>query len=139
MKYLLDVNALVALGVLQHEFHSRTANWIHALTIAQPAPEPSSELLTCSITELGFVRVLAQVSQYGLTLGQAQSLLLRVKTQSIVKFRFISDGHDLSQLPRWVKNPKQLTDGHLAALAKAHGGVLATLDTKIPRAFLIPN
>jgi uncharacterized protein len=135
MKYLLDVNALVALGVLQHEFHSRTANWLHTLTSGQP----SSELLTCSITELGFVRVLAQVSQYGLTLGQAQSLLLQVKTQSIVRFRFISDGHDVSQLPRWVKNPKQLTDGHLAALAKAHGGVLATLDTKIPRAFLIPD
>jgi len=135
VKYLLDVNALVALGVLQHEFHLRTANWIRALTSAQPA----SELLTCSIAELGFLRVLAQVSQYGLTLGQAQSLLLQVKTQSIVRFRFISDGHDVSQLPRWVKNPKQLTDGHLAALAKAHGGVLATLDTRIPRAFLIPN
>lgn len=133
------MNALVALSILQHEFHSRTANWIRALTSAQPSSELSSELLTCSITELGFVRVLAQVSQYGLTLGQAQSLLLQVKTQSIVRFRFISDGHDVSKLPRWVKIPKQLADGHLAALAKAHGGVLATLDTKIPRAFLIPN
>jgi len=134
VKYLLDVNTLVALGVLQHEFHSRTAHWVRSL----PSDE-HSELLTCSITELGFVRVLAQVSQYSLTLAQARSLLLQVKAQSIAKFTFISDGHDISQLPTWVKNPKQLTDGHLFALAKAHGAFLATLDTKIPRAFLIPK
>ena len=32
MRYLLDVNALVALGFLQHEFHERVAHW--ALSIA---------------------------------------------------------------------------------------------------------
>ena len=31
MKYLLDVNGLVALGFLQHEFHERVASWVHAL------------------------------------------------------------------------------------------------------------
>jgi len=29
MKYLLDVNGLVALGFLQHEFHERVASWVH--------------------------------------------------------------------------------------------------------------
>jgi len=33
---------------------------------------------------------------------------------------------------------KQTTDGHLAQLAKAKGAVLATLDGKIPGAYLIP-
>ena len=28
MKYLLDVNALVALGFLQHQFHERVAAWV---------------------------------------------------------------------------------------------------------------
>ena len=28
MRYLLDVNALVALGFLQHEFHERVAGWV---------------------------------------------------------------------------------------------------------------
>jgi len=55
MKYLLDVNGLVALGFLQHEFHERVASWVHTL-----ASRGVPELATCSITELGFVRVLAQ-------------------------------------------------------------------------------
>jgi hypothetical protein len=30
MKYLLDVNALVALGLIHHEFHDRVAAWVRA-------------------------------------------------------------------------------------------------------------
>lgn len=133
MKFLLDVNALVALGFLQHEFHQRVANWVRTLRARQ-----ALELLTCSITELGFVRVLAQASQYGFTVSHARALLLGLKTGNIVKFTFIPDDHDISQLPSWVKSAKQTTDGHLAALAKSNGAVLATLDQKIPRAFVIP-
>jgi hypothetical protein len=48
-----------------------------------------------------------------------------------------ADDHDASHLPAWVKTPKQLTDGHLLKLASANGGVLATLDGKIPGAYLI--
>jgi predicted nucleic acid-binding protein len=133
VKYLLDVNALVALGVKQHEFHARTANWVWGL-----APSKDLELLTCSITELGFVRIVAQVARYGLTLGQAQSLLIRVKAEGLARFAFISDDQDISQLPAWVSTPGQVTDGHLVSLAKAHNSLLATLDAKIPRALLIP-
>jgi predicted nucleic acid-binding protein len=98
----------------------------------------SRELLTCSITELGFVRVLAQAPQYGFTVSHARSLLLRLKSENILKFAFIPDDHDVSHLPARVKSAKQTTDGHLLQLAKAHGAVLAILDGKIPRAFLIP-
>ncbi|GAC1661639.1 MAG: hypothetical protein NVS9B4_14140 [Candidatus Acidiferrum sp.] len=52
---------------------------------------------------------------------------------------FISDDHDISHLPAWVKTAKQLTDGHLAQLAKANAAILATLDGQIPGAFLIPT
>lgn len=30
MKYLLDVNALLALGFIEHEFHRRVAAWLKA-------------------------------------------------------------------------------------------------------------
>jgi len=133
MTYLLDVNALVALGFLQHEFHARVAGWVHALAL-KAAPQ----LATCAITELGFVRVLAQAPQYGLTLSQARNLLLRLKAADTLRFTFIDDAHDISQLPAWVKTAKQITDGHLAQLARANGAVLATLDARIPGAFLIP-
>src|ERR1700681_1147508 len=92
MKYLLDVNVLVALGFLQHEFHDRVASWVHTLT-SRGIPE----LATCSITELGFVRILAQAPQYGFTVAHARSLLLRLKTEKTLKFTFIPDDHDVSQ------------------------------------------
>jgi predicted nucleic acid-binding protein len=59
MIYLLDVNALVALGFMNHEFHSRVASWVQSSN--------SNQLASCSITELGFLRVLAQAPAYGFT------------------------------------------------------------------------
>ena len=130
MRYLLDVNALVALGFASHEFHARVASWMRARQFPT--------LATCSITELGFIRVLAQAPAYGFTVAQARSLLLRLKEADVSRFTFIPDDHDVSRLPTLVKTPKQITDGHLAKLASANGGVLATLDGKIPGAYLIP-
>jgi len=131
MKYLLDVNALVALGFLQHEFHKRVATWVRT-SIAKG----TVELATCSITELGFVRILVQAPQYGFSVSQARDLLLQLKAASALKF--IPDDHDISHLPAWVKTAKQTTDGHLAQLAKAKGAIVATLNSRIPRAFQIP-
>jgi predicted nucleic acid-binding protein len=131
VKYLLDVNALVALGFIHHEFHDRMAGWVRA----QQFPD----LATCSITELGFVRVLAQASDYGLTVAQARTLLLRLKKSAALPLTFIPDGHDISHLPSWVKTPRQTTDGHLAQLASANDAVLATLDERIPSAYFVPH
>jgi predicted nucleic acid-binding protein len=68
MKYLLDVNSLVALGFLQHEFHGRVADWVRIL-----ASKGVVALATCPITQLGFVRVLAQVPHYGFTVAHASN------------------------------------------------------------------
>jgi uncharacterized protein len=134
MKFLLDVNALVALGFLQHEFHARTAGWVRKV-----AAKASGELATCSITELGFVRVLLQTAPYQHSVLQAKTLLLRMKRSNGVRFYFLSDDQDISGLPGWVATPKQVTDGHLQALAKNKGCQLATLDKRIPGAFVIPG
>lgn len=45
MTFLLDVNALVALGFAHQEFHERVARWIKA--------EDFPALATCSIADLG--------------------------------------------------------------------------------------
>jgi uncharacterized protein len=128
--YLLDVNALVALGFINHEFHDRVAFWVQS--------QSSANLASCSITELGFVRVLVQAPAYGFTVAQARGLLLRLK-EATSHLMFIPDGHDISHLPSWVRAPKQITDGHLAKLARASGAVLATLDENIPGSYLIPR
>jgi hypothetical protein len=97
------------------------------------------ELATRSITELGFVRVLGQAQQYGSSAAQARELLPKVKNSDGMRWIFIPDDRDISHLPRWVRTPKQTTDGHLAGLARANEAVLATLDRRIPRGFVIPQ
>ena len=104
-------------------------------TLASGVPE----LATCSITELGFVRVLGQAQQYGSSVAQARELLLKLKNSDGMRWIFISDDRDISHLPRWVRTPKQTTDGHLAELARANEAVLATLDRRISGAFVIPQ
>lgn len=134
MKYLLDVNTLLALVVLEHEFHTRVTTWVERLGLSGPP-----ELVTCSITELGFVRVLGQAQQYGSSVAQACELLLRIKNSEEIRWSFISDNRDISHLPKWVRTPKQTTDGHLVGLARANEAVLATLDRRLPGAFFIPE
>jgi uncharacterized protein len=131
MIYLLDVNALVALGFINHEFHDRLASWVRS--------QDSPNLASCSITELGFVRVLAQAPAYGFTVTQARTLLLRLKDVRTSLLTFIRDEHDVSHLPRWVRAPKQIGDGHLSKLATSNGAVLTTLDESIPGSYLIPK
>ena len=134
MKYLLDVNSLLALAVLDHEFHARVSSWVNRL-----AAKGIPEFATCSITELGFVRVLGQTQQYGSSVVQARELLLKLKNSSAIRCTLISDDHDISRLPKWVRSPRQTTDGHLLELAKANEAVLATLDRRIPGAYVIPQ
>jgi hypothetical protein len=131
MIYLLDVNALVALGFMEHELHERVASWVRNLE--------ASNLATCSITELGFVRVLAQAPAYRFSVAQARALLLRLKQARPARLTFIADEHDISYLPGWVKTPRQITDGHLGKLASGNGAILATLAENVPGSYLIPR
>jgi predicted nucleic acid-binding protein len=134
MTFLLDVNALVALGVVEHQFHPKVTRWVRT-----SRSSGDFRLMTCSITELGFVRVLASTKPYGFTVETAGDLLFRMKTEDEGLFSFVPDELDASRLPVWVHHPKQITDGHLAQLAKANGAVLATLDRGIRGALLIPE
>lgn len=63
MTYLLDLNALLALGILEHEFHERTAK-------LKKAAAGETTFATCAITELGFLRVLLLASYAGSTVSQ---------------------------------------------------------------------
>jgi uncharacterized protein len=130
MRYLLDVNALIALGVVNHQLRIRVLKWVRNQT--------SPELLTCPTTEIGFVRVLSSAQAYGYSVAQARNLLLEIKANLAFPLTFIPDHHDIANLPLWVRSPRQITDGHLLQLAVAHVAVLATLDEGIPGAYLIP-
>ena len=131
-RYLLDVNALVALGFEEHEFFERVASWVQSLQSGE------DEFATCASTELGFLRVVALPQHVG-SIEESKTALRRLKSSSGIAFFFVADDQDASRLPGWVKAPKQVTDGHLVQLARAHGAVLATLDRRIPGAFVIPE
>jgi hypothetical protein len=75
---------------------------------------------------------------YDLNVFQARRLLLGMKANATQALTFLPDGNDISALPAWVISPKQTTDGHLLQLASTNDAVLATLDERIPGAFLIP-
>lgn len=134
MTYLLDVNALLALGFAPHVFHHRMEAWLSKFGGDTPVT-----LATCAITELGFVRILPQLSRFQISVELAIRLLGELKAAQGVRFQFLADDQGADKLPPWVTNPKDTTDGHLVELAKAHGALLATLDEEISDAFPIPH
>lgn len=130
MRYLLDVNVLIALGHTGHAHHTRAIRWyVSALKTA-------TGFYTCSITELGFVRVSVLTGlQPGVS--AAREALDALKASSKVRFELVADDVGMSQLPAFVKKPQSLTDGHLLELARRHSMKLVTLDRGIPGAVFI--
>jgi len=133
-RYLLDVNALVALGVREHILFERVVRWVQRLDLSR------DEFATCAVTELGFIRVLTQPGvPYTLSISEAKSALQGLKASGEIPFTFVVDDQDVSKLPAWVKTSRQTTDGHLTQLARSKNALLATLDRGIPGAFVIPE
>jgi len=130
VKYLLDVNALLALAHQDHADHEKASIWYKETARA------ASGFLTCPITELGFLRVSMQAG-LSRNLDAAQDTLSGMKKSSRVPFVFVPDAMAVEKLPPYVRTPAQLTDGYLLLLAKANGAKLATLDTGIPGALRI--
>ena len=131
MRLLLDVNVPLALAYQDHTDHDRVSRWYAAL------PREGVTLATSSICELGFVRVSVQVGLEA-SVPAAADTLNGLFASSPIPFMRLSDDLGASDLPAYVKGPKQVTDGHLLGLARKHGGQLASLDRGIPGAFPIP-
>jgi hypothetical protein len=65
--------------------------------------------------------------------------LSQLKLTKGLRFSFLADDQGVEELPSWAKGPKQITDGHLVGLAKSRGAEMATLDERIPGAFVTPD
>ena len=134
MIFLLDLNTLIALAHQEHPDHQRVALWYHSLVQS----EKNYGLATCSITEIGFLRVSIQAG-YQPSIQTAQKTLELLKSSLRLSLHFVSDSLDADQLPSYVSGVKQITDGHLYQLALTHSMELATLDRRIPNAYHIPH
>ncbi len=134
MNYLLDVNVLVAWGWSDHVAHERTAAWI-----AAARGKLDSKLLTSAIPELGFVRVSVQRTGGIVPVNEAADTLEGMLRSLGAAHSFVPDDRPARQFSDWRRHASQTTDAHLVQLAAAHGAVLATLDTGIPGALLVPG
>ncbi len=130
MRYLLDVNTLIALAHTGHALHGRAANWYASVTSS------ARGLHTCSITELGFVRVSVNTGLQP-DIATAKWALDELKASSSVRFELIADDLGATRLPSFVKSPQSVTAGHLLELAKKNSMQLVTLDKNIPKALFI--
>jgi predicted nucleic acid-binding protein len=134
MSFLLDVNVLVALGWLGHSHNYRVRKWM-ACELGK-----RTSFATTPITELCFIRISTQISDPKVSVAEAAVRLEEITGQLRHFHTFLTD--DLSSrrnFPGWCTSPKHTTDAHLLALAEKHGLQLATLDTEIPGAFIIPE
>jgi predicted nucleic acid-binding protein len=132
--YLLDINALLAFAYEEHVFHPRVSRWIKHVEL-ETATTP--RFATCSITELGFIRIAGRRNGLAENLTFARADLRRIK--AALGLVLLSDELDGNRLPGWVMKADQTTDGHLMELAGAHHMQLATFDTGIPGTALIPE
>ena len=126
MKYLLDVNVLIAWRHTHHTHHDK----FHAWAVRAGFDNMS----TCAHSELGFLRVSMQA--LGLTRREAD--------EALDDIRKLVGGYVANcprpKLAKWAVTGAKTTDAYLCQLAAAHKMQLATFDSDIKdaAAFLIP-
>jgi len=119
MKYLLDVNALLAAILAIHSRHQAADLWLRRKSLA-----------TCPLSELGFLRISTNPKAYNLSMAIArQALDAFVKAH---KVEFVPA--DLPAIESGAHQSEAVTDSYLAELAARRGMKLATLDTGIAHA-----
>lgn len=117
MRYLLDVNALLAWEHSASPHHVLFHEWARGVG--------RENLWTCALSELGFLRVSMQV--FGYNLHQASAALTVLK-QSAGGFIEIAPS---PSLPVWSSNAAKTSDGYLAQIALENEMRLATFDAGI--------
>ncbi len=113
MSWLLDVNLILASRWTTHSHHLAARAWIESVV----------EFHTCSISELGFVRISLSTA-YQATWHEVRETLEKLHARP--GYQFLTDDVDGTASPETLS--RDTTDAHLVTLAKRHGLKLATLD-----------
>jgi predicted nucleic acid-binding protein len=116
MKYLLDVNLLLA-GIWEsHPQHARAFIWLEG-----------KDIVLCPLSELGFLRVSSNKKAFNFGMEQARHGLSEFSSERGAER--IAD--DLPALDSKPQISDQVAGSYLADLAALHGLKLATFDTGI--------
>lgn len=124
MSFLLDANALIALGWPAHEHHERVLTWFkkHA----------RQGWATCAFTQSAFVRIIAQPSFSGHTVSVSEvgELLLRNTAHPKHRFLLLDFGFEqvLGCCTGGLLGHRQITDAYLLTLAIRQGAKFVTFD-----------
>jgi len=113
--FLADGNVLIALTVIDHVHHDLALAWFDAT---------GPDLATCPITEGTLLRFLMRGGQRA---AEAMAVLDAIRAQDWHSFWPDDIAYESSQMVGVIGH-RQVTDAYLVALARRHGGHVATLD-----------
>jgi toxin-antitoxin system PIN domain toxin len=124
MRFLLDVNVLVALAFPEHASHGAAHTWF--------GRDPDRLWASCALTQRGFLRVASRALASGR--GGVQRALAGFEHDCLVPnheyWPVDVDLRDLAETQRSrLIGANQIADMQLLMLAHRHGGQLATFDT----------
>ena len=124
---MLDVNVLIARIDPRHEHHARVLRW--------ERDRPGELIVTCPLTENGFLRIYGHPKYPGGPGSPAEAMVELRHLRSLGTHRFIPDSISLdgTSLLRTLEGitPRRLTDVYLLALAVRHGLDFVTFDVGI--------
>ncbi len=126
-KYLLDVNVLIALIDPAHLQHDQAHDWF--------ARVGRKSFATCPITENGLLRIVGH-PKYPNSPGPPSTVAPSLAAIRALaghefwpdKISIVDDSHIATAL---LSSHSRVTDSYLLALARAHGGRLASMDQRL--------
>ncbi len=125
--WLLDANALIALGWPAHEHHAAVRRWF--------ARHAAAGWATTAMTQAAFVRIVSQPAFAGRVIGvpQVAELLLRNTAHAAHRLLPIDFGFEqvMGCCTGGLFGHRQITDAYLLTAASRHGARLVTFDTGI--------
>ena len=126
-RFLLDINVLIALIDPAHVQHDRAHEWF--------AATGRKAWATCSLTENGVLRIVGH-ARYPNSPGTPAAVAKLLTTLcALLGHEFWPNDITLLDAKRVdgsrLLDSAQVTDSYLLALARAHGGQLATFDQRL--------
>lgn len=124
LKYLLDVNVLIALAEPKHVHHQAVMRWFNT---------PGLDWGLCAFSEAGFLRVATNSNAGSYTVKESTAVLTAWASHPGYRFWPITEGWATLAAPfqQRVFGHQQITDAYLLGLAVKEHGVLVTLDKAI--------
>lgn len=122
LKYLADLNVLVALTDVDHEHYAKATKWLDG-----PGHHNWG---VCALTGAGLLRLLTNPRIGSVSVAEASQVLASLVDHPGYRFWPINDDWATLAAPfiERVFGHQQITDAYLLGLAIKEGGVLVTMD-----------